>query len=171
MLNNYKSLYEYFGLKNKKQFFKLGFSHLKKYSDESVGSFFSMLIKNNIYQKNDIITVMGYLTKSKVLWDKRYDNGVYVGYDIKKGYGIGDYWKEYFRGIKYLKRNSLSDITLFRLNKSNSPYNNDLHLVEVMYFMKRYDKQRSLKENTILYIDYAILIKNSKEQIPIEELK
>ena len=37
MLNIYKSLYEYFGLKNKKQFFKLGFSHLEKYSDKSVG--------------------------------------------------------------------------------------------------------------------------------------
>ena len=80
---------------------------------------------------------MGYLTKSEVLWDKIYDeNGDYKTYTTEKGFGIGDYWKEYFKGIKELKKTKVSDITLFKLNSENSPYQNGADLIEIKLFFK-----------------------------------
>ena len=46
--------------------------------------------------------------------------GNYKGYSKKAEFDISDYWKEYFKGIKYHKKSSLSDLTMFKLNQVNS---------------------------------------------------
>jgi len=134
--------------------------------------FFTRLIEQNIYERNNVITVIGYLTKSEVLWDKTYDKqGNYQSFTTEKGYGIGDYWKEYFKGIKNLKRTKLSDITLFRLNNEKSPYNNGTDLKEIKLFLKKSNGKVLKGKATTDFIDYAVLISNSKNQVPIEEMK
>lgn len=172
IFDNYSSLKSRFKLENKKQFVKYGYFHIQKYKEGNYPSFFTRLIENNVYDRNNIVTIMGYLTKSKVLWDKKYDErGNYKGYTTKAGYGISDYWKEYFKGIKNLKKTKLSDLTMFKLNQENSPYANGTDLVEIKMFFKDYNTSKLKGKNTLQFIDYAILIGNSKEQVPIEEMK
>lgn len=56
------------------------------------------------------MSIIGYLTNSKVVWDETCDDkGNYSGYTVEAGYGIGDYEKEYFRGIQNLKDNKISE--------------------------------------------------------------
>ena len=172
IFDNYIYLKDTYQLKTKKQFAKYGFFHLEKEREQNYPSFFTRLIEQNVYERNKVITVIGYLTKSEVLWDKIYDKeGNYRSFTTKKGYGIGDYWKEYFKGIKKLKKTKLSDITVYKLNNTNSPYNSGTDLIEVKLFLKK-NNGKSLKgKDTTKFIDYAILISNSKNQIPIEEMK
>ena len=172
IFDNYVALKGKYNLEDKKQFAKYGYGHLQKFREGNYPSFFTRLIENNIYQKENVITIIGYLTKSKVLWDKKYDNeGNYKGYTTKAGYGISDYWKEYFKGINNLKKSKLSDLTMFKLNQNNSPYSNGTDLVEIKMFLKDYNTTKLKGKNTLQFIDYAILISDSKEQIPIEEKK
>ena len=172
IFENYLALKTKFGLENKKQFAKYGYGHLQKFREGDYPCFFTRLIENNVFEKNKVITIMGYLTNSKVLWDKKYDkNGNYKGYTTKAGYGIADYWKEYFKGIKNLKKTKLSDLTMFKLNQDGSPYSIGTDLVEIKMFLKDYNKTKLKGKNTLQFIDYAILISDSKEQVPIEEMK
>jgi len=131
------------------------------------------LIENEVYDKDSILTVIGYLTDSKVVWDERYDNkGNYAGYTVEAGYGIGDYDKEFFRGIQNLKDSKISDKTLFRLNKKNSPYAiNEPDLIEVIMQDEKSNGEAVKGMSTLAFLDYAILISNSKESIPIYEMK
>ena len=115
---------------------------------------------------------MGYLTKSSVLWYKKYDKeGNYSKFTTEKGYGIGDYWREYFKGIENLKEATISDLTLFKLNTGNSPYKEGADLIEIKMFLKKSNSTVLKGKRTIDFIDYAILISNSPNQTPIEELK
>ncbi|PVX49813.1 hypothetical protein C7377_1446 [Balneicella halophila] len=169
---NYMYLHKKLNLSDKKQFAKYGYFHIQKEREGNYPSFFTRLIENNVYERNNVITIMGYLTKSKVLWDKKYDeDGNYRSYTTKAGYGISDYWKEYFKGIKNLKKASLSDLTLFKLNQKNSPYSHETDLVEIKMFLKDHNTRKLKGKNTLQFIDYAILIRESKEQVPIEEMK
>jgi hypothetical protein len=60
---------------------------------------------------------------------------------------------------------------LFKLNSENSPYKNGTDLIEVKLFLKK-SNGKSLKDKpTTDFIDYAVLIRNSKNQIPIEEME
>lgn len=168
---NYLKLNELLNLKEKKIFMKYGYFHIQKAREDNYPSFFTRLIENNIYTEKEIITIMGYLTKSEVLWDKIYDNtGNYKTFTTKKGYGIGDYWKEYFKGINKLKKIYVSDMTLFRLNKENSPYRFGTDLIKIKMFLKDYNRTKLKGKNTLDFIDYALLIRNSEAQRPIEEL-
>ena len=128
--------------------------------------------RHNIYKKEEIISIAGFLTKSRVLWDLKYDEKKkYIGYTTEGGYGIGDYWKEYFKGINKLKNNRLSNLTLYRLNNENSPYKkNQTDLMEIKLFLKKSNKNDLKGKTTTDYFDYAILISNSKANKPIEEL-
>lgn len=171
IFENYIYLKDIYHLETKKQFAKYGFFHLEKEREQNYPSFFTRLIEQNIYERNNVITIIGYLTKSKVLWDKVYDKqGNYQSYTIEKGYGIGDYWKEYFKGINKLKKTKLSDITLFRLNSQKSPYNSGTDLIEVKLFLKESNGKGLKGKATTDFIDYAILINNSESQVPIEEI-
>lgn len=170
IFENYVSLKKIYNLETKKQFVKYGFFHLEKARKRNYPSFFTRLIEQNIYERNKVLTVIGYLTKSEVLWDKIYDKqGNYQSYTTEKGYGIGDYWKEHFKGIKKLKNTKLSDITLFKLNNENSPYNIGTDLIKVNLFLKKSNGKGLKGKATTDFIDYAVLISNSKNQIPIEE--
>jgi hypothetical protein len=108
-----------------------------------------------------------------VLWDIiRDEKGSYKSYTTEGGYGIGDYEKEYFRGIENLKSSKNSDITLFRLNKSNTPYNDGIpDLMEIIMIDKESNGIGVKGKSTTDFLDYAILISNSKASIPIQEMK
>jgi len=169
---NYLKLKPTYDLENKKQFMKYGYFHIQKTREANYPSFFTRLIEGEIYKREEIITVMCYLTKSAVLWDKIYDeNKNYKTFTTEKGFGIGDYWKEYFKGIKSLKKSKISDLTLFKLNLPNSPYNFKTDLVEIKMFLKDYNRTNLKGKNTLQFIDYALLISNSEAQKPIEEMR
>lgn len=173
IFENYLWGLQHFNLKNKKQFARYGFGHLEKEAElKDHPSFFAMLIENNIYQKKEIITIIGYLTKSQVLWNLNHDsNGNYIGYETEAGFGIGDYWREYFRGIRKLKRTKLSDFTLFRLNLPNSPYNNPKpDLIEIKMVFNKSNKKAVKGKATTSFLDYALLITDSKANRPLKEL-
>lgn len=172
---NYKTLFKWFNFDSKPQFARFGFSHVEKSREGKKGYpyFFTRLIENGDYKKHEVITVIGYLTNSRVFWEERYTkNDQYKGYTTKGGYGIGDYWKEYFRGIKALKQTKISDLTLFRLNQENSPYHEKVpDLIEVKMVFSKSNKERVNGLSTLDFIDYGILISNSKANIPIQEMK
>ncbi|MBO9728121.1 MAG: hypothetical protein J7623_05730 [Chitinophaga sp.] len=172
ILDNYTSLKDIYQLATKKQFVKYGFFHIEKDRDGNYPSFFTRLIEQNIYKRNRVITIIGYLAGSKVLWNKIYDKqGNYRSYTTRKGYGIGDYWKEHFKGIRKLKKATLSDITLFKLNHEHSPYNKGTDLVEIELFLKKGNRKNISGKNTTNFLDYAVLIRHSSNQVPIEEVK
>ena len=64
----------------------------------------------------------------------------------------------------------LSDITLFRLNAENSPYHRDVDLMEVKQLFKKSNKTELKGKNTTDFIDFAVLISHSENQIPLEEM-
>ena len=169
---NYLHLSQIYDFKSNPQFVRMGFFHIEKDRENNNPSFFTRLIENNIYKKEDVISIAGFLTKSRVLWDLKYDTKKnYIGYTTEGGYGIGDYWKEYFKGIKKLKNNKLSNLTLYQLNNENSPYKkNQTDLMEIKLFLKKSNKNDLKGKTTTDYFDYAVLISNSKASKPIEEL-
>ncbi|WP_313349321.1 hypothetical protein [Empedobacter sp.] len=175
MYDNYLSLDSKYDFKNKPQFLRMGFFHLEKAREGEKGypSFFARLIENNIYTKEKIISVIGFLTNSRVVWDEKYDtNGKYVGHTTEAGMGIGDYEKEYFRGIQNLKATKISDETLFRLNKRKSPYfEKEPDLIEVIMKDEESNGKNVSKMSTLDFLDYAVLISNSEASIPIFEIK
>lgn len=171
IFENYLFLKDVYHLETKKQFAKYGFFHIEKEREQDYPSFFTRLIEQKVYDRDKVITIIGYLTNSEVLWDTMYDeDGNYQSYSVEKGYGIGDYWKEYFKGIRKLKQTKLSDLTLFKLNNVNSPYHTGTDLIEVKLFLKRSNGKALKGKATTDFIDYALLISNSKNQTPIEAM-
>lgn len=170
--DNYLYLNQLYEFKSNPQFVRMGFFHIEKDRENNNPSFFTRLIENNIYKKEEVISIAGFLTKSRVLWDLKYDkNKNYIGYTTEGGYGIGDYWKEYFKGINKLKNNRLSNLTLYYLNNENSPYKkNQTDLMEIKLFLKKSNKNHLQGKTTTDYFDYALLISNSQANKPIEEL-
>ena len=173
IFENYQYLSEIYDFNLKPQFVRMGFFHIEKERKNSNPSFFTRLIENKIYEREQIVSIAGFLTQSKVLWDLKFDKQKkYIGYTTEGGFGIGDYWKEYFKGIKYLKNNRLSDLTLYKLNSENSLYKkNQTDLMEIKMFLKRSNKNDLKGKTTTDYFDYALLISNSKASTPIEEMK
>ena len=172
IFDNYLFLSQLYDFKSNPQFVRMGFFHIEKDRESNYPSFFTRLIENNIYKKEEIVSIAGFLTKSRVLWDLKYDaNKKYIGYTTEGGYGIGDYWKEYFKGINKLKNNRLSNLTLYHLNNENSPYKkNQTDLMEIKLFLKKSNKNDLKGKTTTDYFDFAILISNSQANKPIEEL-
>ncbi|ASS49495.1 MAG: hypothetical protein A3D31_02740 [Candidatus Fluviicola riflensis] len=173
IFSNYTHLSTLYEFDKKPQFLRFGFSHLEKDREGNSVSFFTMLIENNVYKKNQILSVIGYLTESHVLWDFIYDdNGNYKSYTTEGGFGIGDYEKEYFRGIENLKENKLSDHTIYRLNNENTPYNDGSpDLIEVIMADEKSNGDLVKGKSTTDFLDYAVLISNSKASTPIQEMK
>ena len=173
--DNYLTLKSEYNFSNNPQFMRVGFFHLEKSREGKDGypSLYARLTENKIYPKQKIISVIGYFTDSKVFWSEQYDkNGDYSGYSIEAGFGIGDYEKEYFRGIQNLKDTKISDKTLFRLNRSDSPYfTNEPDLIEVIMPDEASNSEAVKGMSTLDFLDYAILISDSKASVPIYEMK
>lgn len=168
--DNYVVMNKKYSLETGLQFARFGIFHIMKSPINENASFFSRLIEGKVYSSEEIITVLGFLTKSSVLWSK-YDKNGNQYFITKKGFGIGDYWNESFYKIKELKRNKLSDITLFRLNEKNSPYSkiDDYRLIKIKKIFGKSNWYPEKGKNTLSYIDYAILISNSAANRPITE--
>lgn len=173
IFNNYVHLESIYNFKQKPQFLRFGFFHLEKQRKGNNPSFFTRLIENNIYPRDKVISVIGYFTDSLVLWDHLYDdNGEYQSFTTEGGFGIGDYEKEYFLGIEHLKKSKLSDMTLFRLNATDTPYSDGMpDLIEVVIQDDTSNGDSVKGKSTTEFIDYAILISDSKANTPIEEFK
>ncbi|MBA9072087.1 hypothetical protein GGR22_000213 [Flavobacterium gossypii] len=172
--NNYIALSKIYNYDNELKFFRYGFAHLMKIrEDDNSPSFFTQLIENKIYKKEEIVSILGYLTKSRVLWDVIYDKkGNYKKSTTEGGFGIGDYKKEYFKGIDELKKQKISDMTIFRLNQNGSPYEQmgTSDLMEVILTPKSKEQIDYSKKSTAGFIDYAVLISNSKANTSIYKL-
>ena len=171
MLLNYQALDRRFSLDTARLFTRMGFSHLEK-SAEYTPSFFSLLLDNNEYTREKMITVMGYLTKSEVLWNVRYNGKKYLSHTTLGGFGIGDYWKEYFKGIRKLKNTKLSDLTLFKLNQPNSPYRTSgPDLIQIKMPFSKSNKAEVKRRSTVDFIDYALLISHSEANTPLNTIR
>jgi hypothetical protein len=175
VFENYLALDSIHSFKNNPPFVRIGFFHIEKSREGQKGypSFFARLIENEIYPKEKVLSIIGYLTESTVVWDEKYDeNGNYTGHTIEAGYGIGDYEKEYFRGIQNLKDTKISDKTLFRLNKKESPFSiNEPDLIEIVMTDEKSNGEDVNGMSTLDFLDYAVLISNSKASTPIFEMK
>lgn len=172
MYENYVALGKHYLFEKKPQFARFGFFHLEKQWEGKNPSFFVQLIENGIIDRDKIISVIGYLTESRVLWGRVFDdNGNYKDYNTEGGYGIGDYEKEYFLGIDNLKESKVSDITLFRLNQAQTPYSDGIpDLMEIVMTDEKSNGELVKGKSTTEYLDYAVLISNSEASIPIEEM-
>ena len=172
---NYLMLGSIYDFHSNSQFLRIGFSHIEKSREGKDGYpyFFTRLIENNIYPKEKIISIIGYLTKSEVVWNELYDDfGKYTGFTVEGGFGIGDYEKEYFRGIENLKYAKTSDKTLFRLNENNSPYFiQEPDLIEIVMTDETSNGEAVKGMSTLDFLDYAVLISDSKASTPIFEMK
>lgn len=173
LFTNYKELAHVYKFDQHPQFLRFGFFHLEKEREGNDVSFFTMLLENKIYQPNEVLSIIGYLTESRVLWDLIYDDdGTYSSFTTEGGYGIGDYEKEYFRGIENLKASKISDITLFRLNQRNTPYNDGQpDLIEILMTDEKSNGEKVKGISTVKFLDYAILISNSKANTPLQEME
>jgi len=171
MYNHYLTLSKIYGFKDKVQFFRLGFFHLLKAKEGKASPLFSMLVDNKIYLKNEIISVLGYLTKSEVLSEDKYDNeGEYVSSTTSGDEGIGDSASEYFKGINVFKEQKKSNLTLFNISKACSPYSETgcTDMVEVISKEKPLDYRTSV---TTDFLDYVLLISNSAASRSIYSVK
>lgn len=89
IFENYLHLSQLYNFNSSPQFVRMGFFHIEKDRENNYPSFFTRLIENNIYKKEQIISIIGFLTKSRVLWDLKYnDKKEYISYTTKGGYGI-----------------------------------------------------------------------------------
>ncbi|MDQ7961256.1 hypothetical protein [Flavobacterium lindanitolerans] len=172
--NNYIVLSKIYNYDEGVKFFRYGFAHLMKIREEEhFASFFTQLIENGVYKKEEIVSVLGYLTKSRVLWDDVFDKqGNYKKSTTKGGFGIGDYSKEYFKGIDGLKKQQVSDLSLFRLNQHHSPYRQKgcSDLIEVVTKPKPKHIIDYSKKSTADFIDYAVLLSHSKANTSLYKL-
>ena len=173
LFKNYITLGKRYEFNKNLQLVRLGFYHLEKAREgaSSNPSFFTRLIENNIYTKEQVTSILGYLTESRVNWEEVYENGTYKTFVTEGGFGIGDYEKEYFRGIEHLKKASLSDKTLFKLNSKNTLYSNgEPDLIDVIMKDNPSNSEAVKGMSTTDFIDFAVLIANSKASTPIFEM-
>lgn len=172
MFENYVALSAHYQFNKKPQFARFGFFHLEKQREGKNPSFFVQLIENGTIERDKLISIIGYLTESRVLWGRVLDdNGNYKDYNTEGGYGIGDYEKEYFLGIDKLKETKISDMTLFRLNQKDTPYSDGIpDLMEIVMTDEKSNSELVKGKSTTEFLDYAVLISNSKASVPIEEM-
>ncbi|PCE64371.1 hypothetical protein [Sediminicola luteus] len=172
IFKNYMALDRLYDFKNHRQFARYGFFHLEKDREGAAVPFFARLIDQGVYPKEKVLSVIGYFMDSEVLWDVNYDEeGHYVSHTNEGGFGIGDYEDEYFRGIDHLKKSKISDMTLFRLNRKQSPYHEKSpDLIEIIMPGKKSNGELVKGKATTDYLDYALLISDSKASEPLETL-
>ncbi len=158
---NYTTLNTIHHFHSSKQFIRMGVYHMMKerFLDIQPG-FIASLIESGMYKTSDIYVVQGLLYESKVLWQRTYnENGEYTGYTEESGFYAG----ETIPGVQELADNGLSDLTFFDLSKEQSPFK---QLISLDLGIWKFLPGKSFAD----YFDGAILIKNSKANVPIESL-
>ena len=168
IFDNYVALSRHYGFDAGVQFVRMGFYHILKSRDSESPSFFARLLERNVYRPDQVVTMMGYLTKSKVLWGQSAKRPSRIL--EKGGWGIGDCWREYFKGIRFLKRNKISDLTLFQIDGKDSPYRDCSDLIRVCSFLQKGNRHFLNNKATTDFINYAILISDSQANKPITGL-
>ncbi|TKG91950.1 hypothetical protein EYV94_20270 [Puteibacter caeruleilacunae] len=170
---NYKKLNKRYRFGQDLQFFRLGVFHIMKSRINDFPSFFTRLTEHQDYSPNEIISIQGFLSSSKVLWDVIYNkSGEYAGYTTKRGFGTSDYWLEHYKGIGRLKSHKIADVTIFNLKGENSPFNHAgvLDFVKIKKLPHNNYWIPDEKKSTLDYIDFAILITHSSASRPLEIL-
>ncbi len=172
MYRNFMTLNNTYGFTQKHSFLRMGVFHIMKQKINGGTTLFSKLSATD-FKPGEVVTIQGFLTDSKVLWDINHNKeGVYTGYTTKGGDAIADSRTEYYKGIKQLKDEKMSDLTLFRLNAEGSPYArpDDYELVVVKKLVGKSGWEPEKGKSTTDYLDYAILISDSEGARPIEEM-
>ncbi|MEM7515245.1 MAG: hypothetical protein AAF388_30235 [Bacteroidota bacterium] len=173
IFQNYQDIGKQFAWKDDLHFLRFGVGHLMKSRINGDTSFLAKLIEREVYKAEEVFSIQAFLSDSEVLWGLRKDEeGNYAGYTTESGYGTSDYWLEYYKGIKRLKRMSLSDVTFFSLREEGSPYRkmNKFELVKIKRLLGRsfWEPEKDLA--TADYLDAAILISDSPASRPLAEL-
>jgi len=124
-------------------------------------------VKEGFGDKIKLISILGIMANSEVMKYRTYKS---------KGYRISKFWDgdsilERVKGIKMLKRIAKgNDVTLFKLNGKNSPFNKSLYFVnytrnrESIFRKGRFETERG--SSTTDYIQYLLFIQNSKSNRP-----
>jgi len=169
--NNYLKLYDTYQLQTELVYVRYGFFHIMKAKEGNAESFFFKLLKNNIYTQKNLVSIIGYLNQSEVIWDDIYTDDGNYSHSTTSREGTGDSNDEYFKGIEELKKQKTSDITLFQLNLPESPYRfaGCIDLIEIIT-PKKSDINYA-EQNTVSFADYALLISNSKASRSIFSLQ
>lgn len=173
IFKNYNSLYKIYNLKNETQYVRYGFSHLLKSDIKTFSPFFSRLVKSKLYPKQKIITILGYLNTSEVILKNIFDdNGNYIESVTDNKESTGDSKSSYYKGISELKKLKTSDLVLFKINSftNRNPYKQTgcSDLIELVRNKSSNMDFSSL--STCDFIDYALLISNSKASRSIYSL-
>ncbi|MEL6193289.1 MAG: hypothetical protein AAFR66_14625 [Bacteroidota bacterium] len=173
IFQNYQDMGELYAWEDDLHFLRFGVGHLMKSRINGDASFLAKLIEREVYKAEEVLSIQSFLSNSEVLWGLQEDDeGNYAGYTTEAGYGISDYWLEYYKGIKSLKRMSLSDVTFFSLREEGSPYRkmNKLELIKIKRLLGRsyWEPEKDLA--TTDYLDAAILISDSPASRPLAEL-
>ena len=166
IFENYVHQDQLFHFRKHHQFIRMGVYHMMKENfDNMYPGFLGILIDEEIYQENEIYSVLGILSDSEVLSEKTYnDTGKYTGFTTKSD---GFYTGSEFFNSELLSKNALSDITFFPLGQKHSPFSAD----DFSILKNKTHWVPLTGKSTLDYIDAVILIKQSPANIPIEELK
>ena len=71
-----------------------------------------------------------------------------------------------------MKKQQLSDLTLFRLNQPNTPYSNGVpDLMHIRMLLAKTNRKKTAGHSTTEYVDYALLISDSKANEPLDLLE
>ena len=81
VFDNYLKLSDKYSLYASPQFIRFGFFHLEGQREGGVFLFFTRLIENQVYPRQKVLSVIGNLTDSRVIWDMIYDEAwIYMSY-------------------------------------------------------------------------------------------
>jgi len=158
---NYARLYAMYNLKDVLVYARYGFFHIMKAKEGKAIPFFKRLLDNKLYNNENLVSIMGYFNESEVIWDDKYIDGEY-SHSTTSTEGSGDSAGEYFRGIDALKKQKVSGLTLYKLDGRKSPYNlpGCTDLIEIITPEKSIIDYTG--QTTMSFINYALLISNSK---------
>lgn len=158
---NYARLYAEYNLKDALAYARYGFFHVMKAKEGKAVSFFTKLLDSKLYSNENLVSIIAYFNESEVIWDDKYVDGEY-SHSTTSVEGSGDSSQEYFRGIDALKKQKVSGLTLYKLDGRKSPYNlpGCTDLIEIVTPEKTTVDYTG--QTTVSFINYALLISNSK---------
>lgn len=143
----------------------LGFSHVLQANIGETVPFGCYLKKSNV----TVRSILGLMKDSKVMWKlNRKENGDYKSYDIARNQA-GYKWNYRQEGINVIDRLAgNSNLTLFDLERSVSPFRKQLYFINLSRGAKANDWIITKDHTTTDFIQYIILIKKSKASVPIQ---